>query len=76
MKHFIYKLFSGMLLLGLIVSCADKWEIVKDNRPDIPVTFVGATTNGFNPYYTVLYAADSFFITLSIRVMPNIKSRK
>ena len=66
MKHFIFRLFSGLLFFASIVSCSDKWEIVKDNRPDIPVTFDGATSVGFNPYYTVSYAAGTFSITLSI----------
>lgn len=48
------------------VSCTDKWEIVKDSLPEIPVTFDGSTSNGFNPYYTVSYAGNSFTITLSI----------
>ena len=49
-----------------IVSCSDKWEIVKDSRPDIPVTFDGSTSVGFNPYYSVSFAGDAFTITLSI----------
>jgi hypothetical protein len=28
-------------------------ELVRDRRLEVPVTFTGAVTNGFNPYYTV-----------------------
>jgi len=45
------------LLLGLLAAgtaCDDQFEddLVRDNRPEVPVTFPGATTVGFNPYYT------------------------
>jgi len=69
----INRIICGMLLTMSIASCGDKWEIVKDNRPDIPVTFDGATTVGFNPYYTVSYAANAFTITLSIPSTQSIK---
>jgi hypothetical protein len=62
----INQIISGLLVTMLIVSCGDKWEIVKDNRPDIPVNFDGATTVGFNPYYTVSFAGNVFTITVSI----------
>jgi hypothetical protein len=61
-----YNYFVGLLFLVMTVSCTDKFEIVKDNRPEIPVTFDDATTAGFNPYYTVSYAGNAFTITLSI----------
>lgn len=60
----------------LIVSCGDKWEIVKDNRADIPVTFDGATTVGFNPYYSVSYAGNAFTITLSIPSSSKLKIKE
>lgn len=49
---------SFLLLLMLVAgtfACDDEFEddLVKDNRPAVPVTFPGATTYGFNPYYTV-----------------------
>jgi hypothetical protein len=35
-------------------ACDDQFEddLVRDNRPEVPVTFPDATTYGFNPYYT------------------------
>lgn len=46
-----------LVLLGVVVfaSCDDEFtdDIVKDNLPEVPVVFPGATTHGFNPYYTV-----------------------
>lgn len=49
---------SILLLLLLAVApfaCKDEFEddLVRDNRPAVPVTYPGATTYGFNPYYTV-----------------------
>lgn len=63
----VINLFIFFFVMGLI-SCTDEFEgeIVKDNLAEIPVTFDGATTHGFNPYYTVSYAGGSFSITLSI----------
>lgn len=45
----------AILLTASISGCDDPFEdnLVKDNKPEIPVTFSGATTYGFNPYYTV-----------------------
>ncbi|CAA9232896.1 MAG: hypothetical protein AVDCRST_MAG56-1005 [uncultured Cytophagales bacterium] len=45
------------LLLGLLAAgtaCDDQFEddLVRDNRPEVPVTFPGAMSVGFNPYYT------------------------
>lgn len=62
------KIFAVLLVACAAVSCDDEFEgeIVKDNLPEIPVTFDGATTEGFNPYYTVSYANGNFSITLSI----------
>lgn len=63
-------------LIALIsLSCASEFEgeIVRDHRPAIPVTFNGATSHGFNPYYTVSYATGTFTITVSI---PENSSKK
>lgn len=67
MKHCL-KIFAVLFAAFTIISCDDEFEgeIVKDNLPDIPVVFDGATTEGFNPYYTVSYANGNFSITLSI----------
>jgi len=44
--------------LILLAGCDDQFsdDLVRDNRPAVPVTYPGATTNGFNPYYTVSIA--------------------
>jgi hypothetical protein len=59
--------FMAMSLMALL-SCNDDFEgeIVKDNEPEIPVIFEGATTAGFNPYYSVSYASGTFEIKLTI----------
>jgi hypothetical protein len=75
----IINIFLSCLLLVFVVSCDDKFEddIVKDNKPEIPVTFDGATTVGFNPYYTVAYsAAGTFSITLSIPSTSRLKIKR
>ncbi|WP_128547728.1 hypothetical protein [Larkinella soli] len=42
-------------------------ELVQDNRPAVPVTFTGATTYGFDPYYeTSVAGGGNIKITLSI----------
>jgi hypothetical protein len=50
------------------ISCDDEFtdDLVKDNKPEVPVTFAGATTHGFNPYYTVSKASGTIAITLEI----------
>ena len=67
MKHCL-KIFAVLFAAFTIISCDDEFEgeIVRDNLPEIPVIFDGATTEGFNPYYTVSYANGNFSITLSI----------
>lgn len=51
--------FNKIVLFALFafgaVACKKEFtdDLVKDNKPEIPVTFVGATTTGFNPYYKV-----------------------
>jgi hypothetical protein len=69
MKYYT-KLFAGILVAMVAISCNDKFEgeIVKDNRPEIPVTFDGATTVGFNPYYTVKYAGASSPISITLSI--------
>lgn len=67
MKNLL-KIFCGLLLMAAVSSCEDEFEgeIVRDNLPEIPVTFEGATTAGFSPYYIVSYANGNFSITLRI----------
>jgi hypothetical protein len=61
----------SFILIGaslLCTGCNDAFEgeIVKDNRPPVPVTYPGSTSYGFNPYYTVSFADDDFSIVISI----------
>lgn len=67
MKLYI-KLFTVSLAALIFSGCSDEFkdDLVRDNKPEVPVTFEGATTTGFNPYYTVSQAAGTFTITLKI----------
>jgi hypothetical protein len=66
--------FINILLLAVLAggsfSCKDDLiysDLVRDNRPAIPVTFPGATTYGFNPFVTSsLAAGGNIQFTLSI----------
>jgi hypothetical protein len=51
----IYQYIIMFAVALTFASCSDEFdnENVRDNRPDVPVTFTGAKTYGFNPYYTV-----------------------
>ena len=62
------KIFAALFVAFSIISCDDEFEgeVVKDNLAEIPVLFDGATTEGFNPYYTVSYAHGTFSINVSI----------
>ena len=66
-------LIKGLLLATLSIasfSCKDDLvysELVRDNRPAVPVTFPGATTWGGNPYIeTSVAAGGAIKFTLSI----------
>jgi len=67
-----YMKFLNLLLLVatplVLASCDDEFEgeIVKDNKPAVPVTFEGATTVGFSPYYEVSFASGNISIVMSI----------
>ncbi|MFD2741813.1 hypothetical protein, partial [Sphingobacterium populi] len=55
------------LLLVLMSSCEKNYtEFYSDSRPDIPVTFEGATTHGFNPYIIVPLNDGNISFTLAI----------
>ncbi|MCC9137053.1 hypothetical protein ACFSKU_20330 [Pontibacter silvestris] len=52
MKNIIL-LFSLLFTVALTSCEKDEYtEFYSDNRPEIPVTFPGTTTYGFNPYIT------------------------
>ncbi|MEQ8423410.1 MAG: hypothetical protein RIA63_01790 [Cyclobacteriaceae bacterium] len=60
MKNLI-KIFTLFLVSVLIVSCDDEFDgkYVRDSIPEVPIIFEGATTVGFNPYYTISFGAGS-----------------
>jgi len=68
------KILLNLLLLALVAggsfSCKDDLvysDLVRDNRPSIPVTFPGTTTYGFNPFIiSSLAAGGPISFTLSI----------
>jgi hypothetical protein len=66
------KIYQYILIVAVTLSfaaCSDDFEndLVRDNRPEVPVTFTGATTEGFNPYYTVSIAGSgAFTFTLAV----------
>lgn len=70
MKNILFQSILWMALAIASFSCKkdDKFsELVRDNRPAVPVTFPGATTFGFNPYVeTSLEAGGAIKFTLSI----------
>jgi hypothetical protein len=51
----IKNIFLLLLLVAGSFACDREFEddLVRDNRPAVPVTYPGAVTHGFNPYYTV-----------------------
>ncbi|GAB2555664.1 hypothetical protein [Spirosoma areae] len=70
MKKYIPKALLVALLISGSFACKDDLvysDLVRDNRPAIPVTFPDATTYGFNPYITTsLAAGGNIQFTLSI----------
>lgn len=66
------KIYQYIILVAAALSfgaCSDEFEddLVRDNRPEVPVTFSGATTYGFNPYYTVsISGTGAITFTLSV----------
>lgn len=70
MKHTLNKCFLVALLVVLNFACKEDYqysELVRDNRPAIPVTYPGTTTYGFNPFIlSSLAAGGPIQFTLSI----------
>jgi hypothetical protein len=65
----IYQYIMIMTVALSFAACSDDFEddLVRDNRPEVPVTFTGATTNGFNPYYTVpISGSGAITFTLAV----------
>ncbi len=72
----IFQFLLVMVVVSAVTSCSDDFTDpnVRDNRPDVPVTFSGATTYGFNPYYTVSIAGSGA-ITFTLAI-PSESGRK
>lgn len=70
MKHLFVKSWLVALLAVATFACKEDYqysELVRDNRPTIPVTYTGATTYGFNPFITSsLATGGTIQFTLSI----------
>ncbi|GAB3254108.1 hypothetical protein GCM10027347_14290 [Larkinella harenae] len=70
MKKIAFQFFLLSVIAFAGFSCKDDGvysDLVRDNRPAVPVTYTGATTYGFDPYYEVSTAAGgNIKITLSI----------
>jgi hypothetical protein len=70
MKNHIKNIFFLVLLSVICFSCKDDQiysELVRDNKPAVPVTFPGAITYGFNPYVvTSIAAGGDITFTLAI----------
>ncbi|WDF69282.1 hypothetical protein PQ465_02600 [Sphingobacterium oryzagri] len=65
MKKYIIIMLT--LTASFFSSCEKNYtELYSDNRPDVPVTFEGATTHGFNPFIEVPLAQGNFSLTLTI----------
>lgn len=66
MKSTIITLLAALTII-LLGSCEKNYnEFYSDNRPEIPVTFIGATTYGFNPYIIVPLNDGNISFTLTI----------
>ena len=70
MKNTIINLLLLALIAGGNFSCKDDLiysDLVRDNRPAVPVTYPGASTFGFNPFIvSSLAAGGAIQFTLSI----------
>ncbi|MDO1448545.1 hypothetical protein Q0590_19870 [Rhodocytophaga aerolata] len=73
MKNIINRLLLLLVMAIVAFSCKEDDEfsdLVRDNRPAVPVTFPGATTFGFNPYIdkslAALNAGEPITFTLAI----------
>jgi hypothetical protein len=63
----IFYLLSFFVVVVLSSCDKDYNELYSDNKPEIPVTFPGAITHGFNPYKSVALSGNGVIeFTLSI----------
>ena len=73
MKHTFLKICFLVAGLFSLAACDKDFtdDLVRDNKPEIPVTFEGATTSGFNPYYAVPYNGGTSEISFRITIPSN-----
>ncbi len=68
----LYRIITFVACVGLFSQCAQDGEyehpINRDNHPDVPIMFTGATTHGANPYYLVKFAGTATPVTINIAV--------
>jgi hypothetical protein len=66
----IKNLFILLCLAAGAFACDDQFEddLVRDNRPEVPVTYPGATTYGFNPYYSTSLADTAITSTAALTI--------
>ncbi|KAA2244672.1 hypothetical protein F0L74_01480 [Chitinophaga agrisoli] len=79
MKKILNKITFFALLATMFTACSKDFtdDLVKDNKPEIPVTFDGATTYGFNPYYKLKLSGDGVIkITMSIPSNASVKIKE
>lgn len=71
-------IISAVILLLLHTGCTDEFEhpLLRDNQPEIPVTFTGSTTYGANPYYNVSLANGNISITLAVPESAPVKIKE
>jgi len=66
MKNIFYTIIIA-LFATLFSACKKEYtDLYKDNRPEIPVTYEGAITHGFNPYITQPLSKNEISFTLTI----------
>ncbi|RAK03244.1 hypothetical protein LX87_01366 [Larkinella arboricola] len=70
MKKIAFRFLLLVVVALAGISCKDDYvysDLVQDNLPAVPVTYSGATTYGFDPYYeTSIAGGGNIKITLSI----------
>lgn len=66
----ILKLILILVSAVIMASCTGDFEddIVKDSIAAIPVTYDGAVTSGFNPYYLIAYQGTTTPISITLTI--------
>lgn len=68
----LYRILTFVACLAVFGQCANDGEydhpINRDNTPEVPILFTGATTFGANPYYQISFqgGAAPFSIQISV----------